>query len=506
VISNFEFEISTLSCTRVAPAARAICAALLSFVLASAQVVRFWTCPADQKPQPPSRRSGAMACCEGGRTGALQNLAARFTLLLVIFARVNVAQASDTSAGPANALSLPQIVSEVLSNNPSLKAARADWEAMKQRVPQARAWDDLKVGVDVERSGTTRFNTVSDAEWMVSQAIPLSGKNRKRAQAAAAEAAATFEELRRVELSLAAQVRTAFYRLANAYEQLDLNRKNVQLLQQFVEITRAKYAVGAQTQGDVLLAETDLAKQEEARFDIEREISDAESRLNVLMNRQVSEAVGRPAPPAFAAHVLDARHVPALALSHVPDVRIAQQKLAAAQARYDLARREWVPDPELRVEARQFNGSGADFREYDTGIFFSVPWLNRKKYKAAIEEAKMGLESARQELEAKQQETLGRVRDHLRRIETFHHHTELFRTKIVPLARQNVNVTRLSYQTDKTGFLNLIEAQRSLQETESMYWHHLTEYLVALAELETVVGTDPKRAPGSGPHHEKGVQ
>lgn len=428
---------------------------------------------------------------------ALQKLAVRCALALAILASAGLVRGDDST----NALSLPQIVSEVLSNNPSIKAARANWEAMKQRVPQARAWEDLKMGVDVERSGTTRFNAVSDAEWMVSQAIPLSGKNRKRAQAAVAEAGVALEELRRAELDLAAQARAAYFRLANAYEQHDLNRKNVQLLQQFVEISRTKYAVGRQTQSDVLLAETDLAKQEEARFDIERLISDAQSQLNVLMNRPPHQAVGQPATPGFPEMRVATEEMPALALAHVPGVRIAQRKLEAAQARYDLARRDWIPDPELRVEARQFNGSGADFREYDTGIFFNIPWGNRKKYQAAIEEAKHNLESARQELEAKKLEALGRVRDHLKRIETFHHHTELFRTKIVPLAQQNVNASRLSYETDRIGFLNLIEAQRSLREVESMYWHHLTEYLIALAELESIVGTDPKLTPGAVPHH-----
>ena len=30
-------------------------------------------------------------------------------------------------------------------------AARANWEAMKERVPQARAWDDPRAGADVTR-------------------------------------------------------------------------------------------------------------------------------------------------------------------------------------------------------------------------------------------------------------------------------------------------------------------------------------------------------------------
>jgi outer membrane protein TolC len=38
--------------------------------------------------------------------------------------------------------SLDDIVREVLTNNPSLKAATANWLAMKERIPQARAWAD----------------------------------------------------------------------------------------------------------------------------------------------------------------------------------------------------------------------------------------------------------------------------------------------------------------------------------------------------------------------------
>src|SRR5207245_7172807 len=107
-------------------------------------------------------------------------------LAVVLLAGGGETQAAEPAA--TNSLSLDSVVSEVLSNNPSLKAARANWEAMKERIPQARAWEDARVGVDVERMGTTRFDTFTDNEWMAAQELPLSGKNRKRGQAAVAEA------------------------------------------------------------------------------------------------------------------------------------------------------------------------------------------------------------------------------------------------------------------------------------------------------------------------------
>ena len=186
--------------------------------------------------------------------------------------------------------------------------------------------------------------------------------------------------------------------------------------------------------------------------------------------------------------------VQALALANRPEVLSAARKIEAAKARLEAAQREWIPEPSLRVEASRYNDAGQAVSEVMAGVSVNIPWLNRRKYKAAIEEAKQMKAGAEYELEAARNETLGLVRDTLTKAETYHHHVELFRDRILILARQNASATRLAYETDKTSFLNLIDAQRTLQEVEGMYWSHLAEYLSALAELESVVGADPTTA------------
>ena len=73
-------------------------------------------------------------------------------------------------------LGVEEIVSRALAANPMLKASAAKWAAMKERVPQAKAWDDPMVGVDFERAGTTRLRTYSDAEWMASRCLEITKK------------------------------------------------------------------------------------------------------------------------------------------------------------------------------------------------------------------------------------------------------------------------------------------------------------------------------------------
>jgi outer membrane protein, heavy metal efflux system len=399
-----------------------------------------------------------------------------------IAAGVHAAESPST-----NVLTVDAVLREVLAHNPSLKAARANWWAMQERAAQDRAWPDPRVGVDVERSDTTRFFSSTDNEWMVSQELPLSGKNRLRARAAEAQADAALAESYRRQLNAFRDARIAFYDLITIQAQLELNAKNAVLLRQFAEITRIKYEAGARMQSDLFMAEMESVKNAEARRDLEQRLLEAQSRLNVLMNRSPDH----PLPPATLPHIpepaYDAVDGEKVALQYRPELSIAEDKIRTAKAQHSLAKRAWIPDPELRIEARQFNGS-ASIREYDTGIFFNFPWFSRRKYRAAIAEAEFNRQSAEHELAAVQNETRGLVREQLQRIQTLHHHYMLFRDKLVPLARQSVDSARISYNNDKATFLELLTAQQTLQDTESTLQHHLADYLSAIAQFDALVG------------------
>lgn len=412
-------------------------------------------------------------------------------LILTVLAAPLAARAAETLSSPGtNVLTVEYVVGEIHREHPLLKAARATLEGMQARVPQARAWEDPRFGVDVERSGTTRFSTYTDTEWMISQTIPISGRRTHAVEVANAEAQGALADLRRRQVELGSRARVSLVRFANARAQLDLSRQTEQLLQQIVDNARLKYEAGSAMQAEVLMAETELVKLLEARRDIERQISDEQSQLNILMNRPAQSPLAPPARLEFHEFTLDLAKLQGLALAHRPELEAAQRKLDAAQARIGLAKRAWIPVPELRVEARQFNGSGKIFNEYDTGIFFNIPWVNRGKYRAAITEAEKSLEAAGHERDALVTETLGHVRDQLKKIETFHHHFTLFRDRLVPLAKQSVEAARTVYVNGKGGLLEVITALRTSREVDSLHQQHLADYLVALAELEDVLGMD----------------
>ena len=398
----------------------------------------------------------------------------------------------NTGESSSAALSLSAVTESVLARNPAIKEARAKWEAMKQRVPQAAAWDDLKI------SGSTRVarfvdvadNSFTDQMLSVEQMIPISGKNQSRARIAAAEALGGLEELRRKELDVVAKARVAYYRLAKGYALLELNRANDSSLAQTLEISRARLEVGSQGQADVLIAEGELVRIAETRQDLQRAVSDDSTQLKVLMNRDPFSPLGKPAASSAHAALPSVERLRSLLFSNRPEVRMAEAATTAARAKLELAKREWIPDPALSIEAQRYNRASQAASEVGVGVSFNVPWLNARKYRAGEKEAQNSVEAAQQALDGARTDALGLLRDQLQKIETFHHHTELFETRLIPNARQTLQTNRTNYEGGKASFLELVMSDRALREVEAIYQQHLAEYQMAIAELEAVIGAD----------------
>jgi outer membrane protein, heavy metal efflux system len=390
-------------------------------------------------------------------------------------------------------LSLSQVIAAVLEHNPMIQSARAKWLAARQRIPQAGAWEDLKVGTTIVlgRFVSVPANAFTDQMLSVEQMIPLSGKNRSKERAAAAEAVGAFEEARRQELDIVAKAKTSYYEIANLYQLLDINKADEASLIQSRDATSAKFEVGTQTQADLLLADNERQKIIEARRDLEQKLSDQQSALNVLMNRDPFARLGRPTDNEENSLPAPTERLRQLVLANRPEVREAQAKVTMAKAKLELAKREWIPDPTVSLEAERYNAASQVVSQVGGGVSINIPWLNGKKYRAEEREAQNELSAAVNDVLSAQTGALGLLRNQLEKIETLHHHIELYRDNLLPTARQTVASYQADYETDKATLLSLLSSQRNLRDLETMYYQDLSDYRVALAELESLVGLNP---------------
>src|SRR5437762_2916615 len=414
-------------------------------------------------------------------------------LVLTSIIRAEESGAAGPQAQQAR-ISLGEITSVVLANNPAIQQALKKWSAAKARVTQEGTWDDLRISGS---SRAARFvdvvpNSFTDQMASVEQIIPLTGKNLVRARIATADAVEAFERARREQLDVLAKTRASYFRLVNAYTQLELNRKNLVSLRQIAEVSRSRYEVGKANAAEPLAGEVEASKLLESGQDILRNISAEQSQLNVLMNRDAFAPLGQPEEIRITSLDLSMNDARALLLASRPEIKIAQAKIDMEKSRVDLSRRNWIPDPAIKVEAQRYNDSRQAASELDAGVSFTVPWVNPGKYSAAVREAKENLAAAEHGLDQTNAESLGLLRDALQRVHTAKHHVELFRDKLVPQARTAFEYNQFAYETGKASFLEWITAQRNLRDLEVMGQQHVADYYAALAELEAVVGADLK--------------
>ena len=188
-------------------------------------------------------------------------------------------------------------------------------------------------------------------------------------------------------------------------------------------MARSRYETGTQSATGVFQAETEVSKLQETRKDLERRISDEKLQLNILMNRDAFDPLGIPRKETIRRMDLPLTQLKSRMLAQRPEVRMAQAQVEAEKV--VAACCEWIPDPAISVQGQLYNDTQHTASEFNTGISFSIPWVNYGKYSAGTKRPS-NLAAAQAELDRVQKDSLGLLRDQLQKIETTHHHAELF--------------------------------------------------------------------------------
>ena len=401
-----------------------------------------------------------------------------------------IALLASARAAEVEPLTLDQALAEVRAHHPQIRAAAALAAAGHERIVQAGAWEDPVAGLDLQRmNGNSRPFSYDAAEFQLSQKIPLSGNRERRRALARAEANVAAASVQTQDFMLVAAARDAFFLLWRNREQLALTRETARLLDRAVELVRSRLATGAADTGALLAAETERVRLQERVLQLERDAADAAALLNTLRHLPPQSPVGPLAPPATATAFVSLEVAQAHALAHRPELHEADARIAAAARSQDLAARAWRPDPEVMVRARHADASGKIINDYDTAIAISLPWANDAKYKSAQREASRRREAAELDAAVLRSKTTAEVREMWQRVDTARHNADLYRDRLLPLARAVADNARAGLLTGKTTVTDLVAAQRALVEAQNTLAANIADSHRYAAMLATLAGS-----------------
>jgi len=411
-------------------------------------------------------------------------------VLLILINSLSGLEAIAATGTPSMPLELAPLLQEALDRNPEVAAAREQVNAMRERIPQARALEDPEVKIQLWNTPKTLAVTRSQRTiYGFAQRFPFPGMLSQQEAVASREADQAAQRLAAKEREIAAAVKAAYYELFYAHKALDVHHKQVKLLRQFFQIANANYRVGKGTQVDVLKAQVELAKVLQRFPILKQRRQTAQARLNILLDRRPQMPLGAPRRPATRPMALTLEQFYEQALRLRPELREANLAVARYRSATKLARLRSYPH--IRVELQRWQNFNAD-NGFGGNVTVNLPFSfwTKQKYDAGVREAAAQVKVAQSRKQALENLTRFRIKDLVEQIRATVRIVELYTTTILPQARQTLKAANAGYRTDRTDFLDLIDAERALITYWLEYFRALADREQQVAALERIVGID----------------
>lgn len=389
----------------------------------------------------------------------------------------------DVSSGT---ITLSQVLDLAERINPEILAARRKWDAASQRIRQAATPD--KPRLDIERmytpSGKSILTGADEKNIAISQEIPFPSSLYLRRGVAAKEAGMAEQAYRAKLREVLARARSTYSMLYLSQKSLEIFNENIDLMRRFSKVAESKYTAGHASQSDALKAQVELTKMLNMNVILNQEKESAQAMLNALLGRSARAPLAPAAEPAAPRLAATLDELEGQALTDRPELREAKLAAQRAGKSLALARSEFLPDFMLQYRRRSDSMRGIT---QDGMVGFSLPlWF--WKPAAMVAEAKAEKEMSEAELEAMRLMTLSDLRSSYVRAQTAQRLAEIYRTSVLPQGEAALKVAEAGYQAEKAGFLDLLDAQRTLLNFRLEYYQYLAEYQQRLAELERAVG------------------
>jgi cobalt-zinc-cadmium efflux system outer membrane protein len=377
----------------------------------------------------------------------------------------------------SSGLTLGELEQIALGNNPTLLQAASEIRAATPRKLQSGLYPNPTVGYQGEqiRGG---IQGGGEQGFFVSQDIVLGGKlglNRNILEQEKRQAAAEAEEQR---LRVINSVRMLYYQALAAEQMIDLRHKLSKLAQDAVETSHQLGNVGQADQPDVLQAEVEAEQAELAAVAAEQ------NQMRVW--RELTATVGKPEMSLthLAGNLEDmpddnsAQWLQAI-LRESPAVKIAQLGVLKAEASLARAKREPIPNLQIRgglqqnLELEAITNHTIGLQGFaEVGV--QIPIFNRNQ--GNVRAARAELERSQQEVQRIQLVLRERAAALLQNYATSRSTVEKYRDRMIPRARKAYALYLKSYSGMAAAYPQVLIAQRTLFQLQ-------TDYIAALANL-----------------------
>ncbi len=377
-------------------------------------------------------------------------------------------------------------------HNPGLKAAFYRWQAALARIPYVRALPQPQLTFayfirEIEtRVGPQR------GKVGIKQMFPWFDKPKLRGSAAEAFAEAEKHRFDAQKLALFYRVKQAYFEHYFVLRTVALLKESAALLKDREAALESKYRTGSASYAALLKLQVEIDKLEERRQSAAALLIPVKAALNAVLNRFLDAPLAEPRinidKPRFFSTQLEN-----ILKKNNPALKSSTALIEKAKIDLKLAKRNYLPDFSLGVDY-MITGETAMPGVPDSGkdplavmVSIHLPvWL--KKNRAAVGAADNRFLAALNRKQEEENKLLSRLQMVVYRFRDAERKMALYKDKLLPRAKQALEVTRSAFETGSSDFLDFIDSQRTLLHFELEYERARTDSARGFAEIEMLTG------------------
>lgn len=379
-------------------------------------------------------------------------------------------------------LVLDQAIAWALEKSPVLGASASRADAATASRSQAGALPNPEISIEAENIyGDGPYDGTANAEitYGVSQLVELPGKRGNRVRVAEAEKTKIHYARDAARLDLIRDITIAYAELVAAQRDLDVIEQERALASEVKESVSAKVEAGREPPIQRNKASIELSASDIALDRARRAVNTKKQALKALMGGDTGD------------FDIDQQSLPALAepqpidvylnrLAQTPDARSFEADVAQAQSSLSLERANAFPDPTLAFGVRQYRED--DNQAFIAGVSFPLPVFNLNR--AGIERAGHELNAAKLEQRGGRLSLEAQLAAHYEEFVSAYSEATTLSNEVLPGAEETFSFSRQGYEAGKFGYLEVLDAQRTLFQARRQANAAVLDYHRARAAIE----------------------
>lgn len=401
---------------------------------------------------------------------------------------------------------LESLISRAVAANLDLQMAAARIEEARANRGAARSNGMPQINASAAAShnrqvvlgfgpGAFPFETsVYQGQFDMSWEADVFGRIRRQVHAATLDVTAQQDDRRNVLITLLGDVATNYAQVRGAQLRLAIAERNIGIEQDTLTLTRDLSAAGQATERDVAQAEAqmDVTRATVPQLETDRDV--AIHRLGVLMGSEPSSLTAeltKAAPlPVVPAEVPVG--LPSELLTRRPDIRRAEDQMAAATARVGEARADYFPRFSLTGSAGREStqlhllalGAGNLF---SAGPSVSLPIFTAGRIRSNVQIQEARAKQAEVTYRATVLTALEETENALAGYANDREHTARLQ-QALDADRTALSLAEVQYRAGLTDFLTVLDAERALSDNEDQLAQGQTSVVTRLVSLYKALG------------------